>query len=86
MTAIFSCSVKPPSHEGISSLMIRKKNDPTSVKNFRAALCGRQVIFQEAAAMRQFPLFASILSNGKRHAKLKAKEWKASPSALTSPP
>jgi len=36
--------------------------------------------------VRQFPLFASTLSNGKRYAKLKAKERKASPSALTSSP
>ncbi len=72
--------------KGISSLMIRKKNGPTSVKNFRAALCGRQVIFQEAAAVRQFPLFASILSNDERYAKLRAKEWNAAPSALTSSP
>jgi hypothetical protein len=58
----------------------------TSVRSYGAALCGHQVIFQEAAAAREFPLFASILSNGKRHAKLKVKEWKAVPSALTSPP
>jgi iron-sulfur cluster repair protein YtfE (RIC family) len=56
------------------------------VKNYRVTLCGGQVNLQEAAAIRQFPLFASILSNGKQHAKLKAKKWKAVPSALTSPP
>ncbi len=58
----------------------------TSVKNYRGALCGRQVNLLEAVAARQLPLFASILSNGKRHAKLKAKARKAVPSALTSPP
>ena len=58
----------------------------TSVRSYGAALCGRQATLQEAAAARQFPLFASILSNRKRYAKLKVKEWKASPSALTSPP
>jgi hypothetical protein len=56
----------------------------TSKKNYRAALCGGQVNLQEAAVVRQFPLFASILSNGKQYAKLKAKECKAAPSALTS--
>jgi hypothetical protein len=58
----------------------------SSVRSYGAALCGRQAILQEAAAERQFPLFASILSNGKRHTKSKAKEWKALPSALTSLP
>ena len=44
------------------------------IRQPHAALCGRKVIFQEAAAARQFPLFASILSNSKRHAKLKTKD------------
>jgi len=44
------------------------------IRQPHAALCGRKVIFQEAAAARQFPLFASTLSNSKRHAKLKTKD------------
>jgi hypothetical protein len=39
----------------------------------------------EAAVVRQFPLFASVLSNGKRHGKVKDKERKAAHSGLTSP-
>jgi hypothetical protein len=58
----------------------------TSAKSYGVELCGRQVTLQDAVAARQFPTFASILSNGKPYAKLKAKEWKAVPSALTSPP
>jgi hypothetical protein len=57
-----------------------------SVRSYGAALCGHQATFQEAAAARQFPLFASILSNDERYAKLRAKEWNAAPSALTSSP
>ena len=72
--------------KGIASLMIRKKNDSIIQKNFREMLSGRQATLQEAAVVRQFPLFASILNNSKRQTKSKAKERKAAPSALTSPP
>jgi hypothetical protein len=37
-----------------------------SVRILGAALCSRQATLHEAAVVRQFPLFASILSNGKR--------------------
>jgi hypothetical protein len=57
-----------------------------SVRIFGAALCSRQATLHEVAVVRQFPLFASVLSNGMRFAKLEAKERKSSPSALTSPP
>ena len=49
----------------------------TPVRSFGKGLCGRQATLQEAATVRQFPLFAGILSSSKRHAKLKAKEWRA---------
>ena len=57
-----------------------------SVRIFGAALCSRKATLQEAAVVRQFPLFASILNNSKRQTKSKAKERRAAPSALTSPP
>ena len=73
--------------KGIASLMIHKKNDSIIQKNFRETLCGHQATLQNAAAAaRQFPLFTSMLSNGRRYAKLKAKERKAALSTLTSLP
>ncbi len=72
--------------EGISSLMIRKKNGPNIRKKLWGGALWSPSYFAESCGGAPISLFASILSNGKRHAKLKAKERKALPSALTSPP
>ena len=54
--------------KGIASLMIRKKNDSIIRKKLWGVVqCGHQTTLQDAAAAtRQFPLFAVVVSNSKR--------------------